>query len=107
MKKVSQKEMCYIATLNGAKRFGKDCSHYEAILSSNERLINALSLYRYDGTVDVKKDKYGNYEIEKTKKLYSSGVCGNSGQMHFIKWKDLEGFTQCTYIFFTNLEYKF
>ena len=107
MEKVTQKQMCYIASINGAKRWGKDLSHYEATLSSNERIIKALSLYRYDGAIDVKRDKYGYYEIEKTKSLWCEGLMGCSGEMHFIKWKDLEGFTQCTYVFFTNLEYKF
>ena len=107
MLKVSQKQMCYIAAAKGAKRFGKDISHYEAILSSNERIIKALSLYRYDGAIDVQQDKYGYYAIEKTKELWCEGLMGCSGEMHFIKWIDLEGVTQWKYVFFTNLEYKF
>lgn len=105
--KVSQKQICYIAELNNAKRLGRDCSHYESILSSKERMIKALSLYRYDGKIDVRQDKYGVYQIEHTKKLYSEGICGNSGQMHLIEWFDLEGYKNWTYVFYTNLEYKF
>lgn len=107
VEKVSQKQMCYTAELVNAKRLGCDCSHYESILSSKERMIKALSLYRYDGKIDVMQDKYGVYKIEHIQKLYSEGVYGNSGQLHLIIWTDLEGFTQCAYVFYTNLKYKF
>lgn len=97
-KVVSQKEICYIASLNGAKRLEKQCYHYEAILQNTDKLINVLN-------IDVKPNKYGDRYIDKTRILTSYGYKGNTGQMHLLEWYNSNNeYCKC-YVYYTNRNY--
>ena len=98
MKVISQKEMCFRALMNAAIRLGSDCSEYEANLVNKEKLIQILN-------IDVKRDSYGYYMINDYKMYVSCGVCGNTGQMHYISWYDTNNKQHSLYIYFTKINY--
>lgn len=97
-KVVTQKELCYIAALNGAKRLEKQCYHYEAILQNTDKLIDVLN-------IDVKPDKYGKRYIDKTRILTSYGYQGNTGQMHLLEWYNNNNERCKCYVYYTNRNY--
>lgn len=98
MKKVSQKELCYRALNNHAIRSGKNCYEYEANISDNEKLVQILN-------IEVKKDKYGYYLLEKCKIYISAGIYGNTGQMHYIGWYDNDNKQHSCYVYYTKINY--
>lgn len=98
MLKVTQKEMCYNALINKAIRLENECYHYESIIRDNNKLINLLN-------IDVKKDKYGYYEILKTQIYFSCGLYGNTGQMHYISWYDSNNTQHSCYVYYTQRNY--
>ena len=93
MQVISQKEMCYKATINHATRLGSNCHEYEAILQNKEKLIHILN-------IDVKRDYYGYYMIDDYKIYVSCGVYGNTGQMHYISWYDTNNKQHSLYILY-------
>ena len=98
-KKVSQKELCSIAKNLGAIRLTRyNCYYYEAYLSDTNKLIDRLDL-------DIKRDNWGRYLITKWQLYYSSGVYGNSGQLHYIQYVNNYGVQCSCYVYYTNLNY--
>lgn len=99
-KKVSQKELCKIARNLGAIRLTRyNCYYYEAYLSDTNKLINRLHL------VDIKRDTWNRYLITKCQLFYSSGVYGNSGQLHYIQYINNDGVQCSCYVYYTNINY--
>lgn len=98
MKIISQKEMCYKAKINCAIRLGRNCSEYEANLTNKEKLIHILH-------IDVKRDDYGDYLINDYKIYVSSGIYGNTGQMHYIGRYDKNNKQHSCYIYYTKINY--
>lgn len=96
--KVSQKELCYYAAINNAIRIESECYHYESILRDTEKLITLLN-------IDVKKDKFGYYNIIKVQVYFSCGIYGNTGQMHYIGWCDNNNKQHSCYVYYTQRNY--
>lgn len=98
-KKVTQKKLCEIAKNLGAIRLTRyNCYYYEAYLSDTDKLIDRLDL-------DIKKDEWGRYLITKWKLYYSSGLYGNTGQLHYIQYMNNYGVQCSCYIYYTNINY--
>lgn len=99
VKKVSQKKLSQIAKeLNAVRLTNYGCYYYEAYLADTNKLIDRLDL-------SIKKDKWGRYLITKCKLYYSSGVYGNSGQLHYIQYVNYYGIQCSCYVYYTNYNY--
>ena len=98
-KKVTQKNYVKIAKNLGAIRLTRyNCYYYEAYLSDTDKLIDRLDL-------DIKKMNWGRYLITKWKLYYSSGLYGNTGQLHYIQYMNNYGVQCSCYIYYTNINY--
>ena len=99
LEKVSQKKLCNIAKKIGAIRLtNNNCYQYESYIHDVNKLIDRLGL-------DIKRDEWGRYLITTFKLYYSSGIYGNSGQLHIIKYIN-KYYVPCKiYVYFTNINY--
>lgn len=95
---VSQKEMCNLALRFKAIRIGYNCSYYESIIHSSFRLIDELD-------IDVRNNGSRYNDIWDEQIFYSSGIYGNTGQMHIIKWYDSNDIYHECYVYYTNIDY--
>lgn len=48
---------------------------------------------------------WGRYLITKWKLYYSSGLYGNTGQLHYIQYMNNYGVQCSCYIYYTNINY--
>lgn len=97
IERLTQKELCNLARRLKAIRIGNNCSIYESIIHDKNKIVKTLKLK------NVRKDKYGNYEIDYQQIRYCGGLYGNSGQMHLLTWFDNNDNINSCYIYYTNL----
>lgn len=98
-KKVSQKELCKIAkNLNAIRLTRYNCYYYETYLNDTNKLIVRLDL-------DIKRDEWGRYLITNWQLYYSSGIYGNTGQLHYIQYINNYGVQCSCYVYYTNINY--
>lgn len=99
LEKVSQKKLCNIANEIGAIRLtNNNCYQYESYIHDTNKLIDRLDL-------DIKRDKWGRYLITAWQLYYSSGIYGNSGQLHIINYINNYDVHCSIYVYFTNINY--
>lgn len=77
---LSKKDLKSLATILNATKIEGNIYYYENIINSRKNLMDYFNMY---DVVDLENGYIVSYQI-----AYSSGVYGNSGQLHKIVYYD-------------------